>query len=286
MSLMGREYTWTLPTIAYPKARPAMTLTGQDDPLLRRASLRGPRALVSQDPAGGGGRPDGRRRHRREDLPGEARLPAHRGHQRGRDRGRGLRRARHPGGYAPDIMRRSPSCSSSPGRSTTRASRSPSSATRAGCRSRPASSRGKRGTSVGAIKDDLVNAGMLWEDSPVVVDGNLISSRTPADLPQFMRALIAALKGQRSERGTATCRRARRLTAHPHVPLRGPTPGGRLDQPVRGGLLPPAHQHGPPDRGGGGAGPRGQPPVRPEDQEERASPRATWPWRWRTSSSC
>jgi protease I len=53
--------------------------------------------------------------------------------------------------------------------------------------------RGKRGTSVGAIKDDLVNAGMLWEDSPVVVDGNLISSRTPADLPQFMKALIAAL---------------------------------------------------------------------------------------------
>ena len=55
---------------------------------------------------------------------------------------------------------------------------------------------GKRGTSVGAIKDDLVNAGMLWEDSPVVVDGNLISSRTPADLPQFMRALIDALARQ------------------------------------------------------------------------------------------
>ena len=54
--------------------------------------------------------------------------------------------------------------------------------------------KGKRGTSVGAIKDDLVNAGLLWEDSPVVVDGNLISSRTPADLPQFCRALIAALQ--------------------------------------------------------------------------------------------
>jgi protease I len=46
---------------------------------------------------------------------------------------------------------------------------------------------------VGAIKDDLVNAGLVWEDSPVVVDGNLISSRTPADLPQFCRAIIAAL---------------------------------------------------------------------------------------------
>lgn len=54
--------------------------------------------------------------------------------------------------------------------------------------------RGKRGTSVGAIRDDLVNAGMLWEDRPVVVDGNLISSRTPSDLPAFMKALIAALR--------------------------------------------------------------------------------------------
>ena len=63
--------------------------------------------------------------------------------------------------------------------------------------------RGKRGTSVGAIKDDLVNAGMLWEDSPVVVDGNLISSRTPADLPQFMRALIRALAARRDDAESA-----------------------------------------------------------------------------------
>src|SRR3954464_12231896 len=54
--------------------------------------------------------------------------------------------------------------------------------------------RGKRGTSVGAIRDDLVNAGLIWEDSPVVVDGNLISSRTPADLPWFCKAIIAALE--------------------------------------------------------------------------------------------
>jgi len=58
--------------------------------------------------------------------------------------------------------------------------------------------RGRRGTSVGAIKDDLVNAGMRWEDSPVVVDGNLITSRSPADLPYFCRALIALLKGSGS----------------------------------------------------------------------------------------
>ena len=52
--------------------------------------------------------------------------------------------------------------------------------------------KGKRATSVSAIRDDMENAGCIWSDAPVVVDGNLISSRTPADLPDFMRALIAA----------------------------------------------------------------------------------------------
>jgi protease I len=50
---------------------------------------------------------------------------------------------------------------------------------------------GRRMTSVPAIADDLRNAGALWEDSEVVVDGHLISSRRPPDLPAFMRTLIA-----------------------------------------------------------------------------------------------
>lgn len=54
--------------------------------------------------------------------------------------------------------------------------------------------KGKRATSVRAIKDDMENAGVIWEDAPVVIDANLISSRTPADLPAFCKALIAALK--------------------------------------------------------------------------------------------
>jgi protease I len=54
--------------------------------------------------------------------------------------------------------------------------------------------KGKHATSVRAIKDDMENAGVIWEDSAVVVDGNLISSRTPADLPDFARALIRALE--------------------------------------------------------------------------------------------
>jgi protease I len=50
--------------------------------------------------------------------------------------------------------------------------------------------KGKRLTSVNAIKDDLINAGAIWEDQEVVIDGNLISSRRPEDLPAFCRAII------------------------------------------------------------------------------------------------
>lgn len=102
-----------------------------------------------------------------------------------------------PGGYAPDIMRRSAKLLQLT-REIYEAGKPVAFICHAGWV--PISAgivRGKRGTSVGAIKDDLVNAGMVWEDSPVVVDGNLISSRTPADLPQFMKALIAALEESR-----------------------------------------------------------------------------------------
>jgi len=53
--------------------------------------------------------------------------------------------------------------------------------------------KGKRVTSVSAIKDDMINAGATWVNEEVVRDGNLISSRTPADLPAFCRTIIAAL---------------------------------------------------------------------------------------------
>ncbi|MDY6812472.1 MAG: type 1 glutamine amidotransferase domain-containing protein [Pseudomonadota bacterium] len=53
--------------------------------------------------------------------------------------------------------------------------------------------KGRRVTSYATIKDDLVHAGAEWVDEEVVQDGKLISSRTPADLPAFCRAIIAAL---------------------------------------------------------------------------------------------
>lgn len=54
--------------------------------------------------------------------------------------------------------------------------------------------KGRTVTSFFAIKDDLVNAGANWQDKDVVVDKNMITSRTPDDLPAFMRAIIAASK--------------------------------------------------------------------------------------------
>ena len=52
---------------------------------------------------------------------------------------------------------------------------------------------GRRATSVSAIRDDMENAGACWSDEPTVVDGNLISARTPADLGPWMKALLHAI---------------------------------------------------------------------------------------------
>jgi protease I len=115
-----------------------------------------------------------------------------------------------PGGYAPDIMRRSQKLLQLT-REIYQAGKPVAFICHAGWV--PISAgivRGKRGTSVGAIKDDLVNAGLIWEDSPVVVDGNLISSRTPADLPQFCKALIAALNESPVEMHSSSRPRAKR----------------------------------------------------------------------------
>jgi protease I len=54
--------------------------------------------------------------------------------------------------------------------------------------------KGRRATSVGAIRDDMVNAGVDWVDEATVVDGHLISARTPADLGPWMQALLTALR--------------------------------------------------------------------------------------------
>jgi len=59
--------------------------------------------------------------------------------------------------------------------------------------------KGRKVTGFYAIKDDLVNAGAKFIDSEVVVDGNIITSRNPYDLPEFSKEIIKFLKGGRRD---------------------------------------------------------------------------------------
>ncbi len=61
--------------------------------------------------------------------------------------------------------------------------------------------KGRRLTSVPAIKDDMINAGAEWIDAPAVVDGALVTSRNPRDLTTFMPAVIAVLEERAHEAG-------------------------------------------------------------------------------------
>ena len=64
--------------------------------------------------------------------------------------------------------------------------------------------RGRRVTSWPSIAVDLKNAGAIWVDESVVRDGNLITSRQPADLPDFDKAIIEALEQQEARPQTLT----------------------------------------------------------------------------------
>ncbi|MGQ9597347.1 MAG: DJ-1/PfpI family protein [Thermoproteota archaeon] len=50
--------------------------------------------------------------------------------------------------------------------------------------------KGKRATAYEAVRDDLINAGAVFEDVPAVRDGNIITGRVPDDLPEFCREII------------------------------------------------------------------------------------------------
>jgi protease I len=57
--------------------------------------------------------------------------------------------------------------------------------------------RGRRLTSWPSIRTDLRNAGATWVDRAVVEDGNLITSRKPADIPEFVAAILARLPAKK-----------------------------------------------------------------------------------------
>lgn len=54
--------------------------------------------------------------------------------------------------------------------------------------------KGRKATGYHSIKDDMVNAGATFVDAEVVVDGNVITSRKPDDLPAFTVAVMKALE--------------------------------------------------------------------------------------------
>jgi protease I len=100
-----------------------------------------------------------------------------------------------PGGYAPDRMRRYPAMvdlvrqMAEQGKVVAAICHGPWMLASADI------VRGKTITCFFAIKDDLIHAGALYVDKEVVVDGNIITSRKPEDLPAFCRAIIKTMGG-------------------------------------------------------------------------------------------
>ena len=98
-----------------------------------------------------------------------------------------------PGGYAPDIMRRFPEMVKIV-KEAHQKGKVIAAICHAGWMLASAGIlKGKKVTGYFAIKDDLINAGANYVDQEVVRDGNLITSRQPADLPAFCREIIEAL---------------------------------------------------------------------------------------------
>jgi protease I len=98
-----------------------------------------------------------------------------------------------PGGYAPDHMRRYPAMVKLV-KELFEAQKVVAAICHAGWMLASAEIlKGRTVTSVPAIKDDLIHAGANWVDEEVVIDGKLITSRKPDDLPAFMRAVIKEL---------------------------------------------------------------------------------------------
>ena len=96
-----------------------------------------------------------------------------------------------PGGYGPDFMRRSPKCLQfvkdifDQDKLVAFICHAPWVPISAGIL------KGRTATSFPSIKDDVINAGCRWEDKSMVRDGNLVSSRSPDDLPDFMKGVLA-----------------------------------------------------------------------------------------------
>jgi protease I len=104
-----------------------------------------------------------------------------------------------PGGYAPDLMR-----TSEPMVDLVRRHARSGAIVAAICHgswmlASADAIRGKRVTGAAQIRDDLRHAGGIYVDEEVVRDANLITSRKPADIPAFCRAIMGALTSQEKQ---------------------------------------------------------------------------------------
>jgi len=102
-----------------------------------------------------------------------------------------------PGGFSPDILRREPKVLDfirgvhDRGGTIGAICHSPWLLISAGI------VKGRNMTCFMSLKDDLTNAGAIYHDKPVVVDGNIVTSRMPDDLPDFCRAIIECMAAQK-----------------------------------------------------------------------------------------
>ena len=99
-----------------------------------------------------------------------------------------------PGGYAPDKLRRYKACNE-----LVAAAWNAGAVVAFICHAGwvPISAKivkGRRLTSLPAIKDDLINAGAIWVDEPCVTDGKMVTAQVPKDLPAMMAAVLTAAK--------------------------------------------------------------------------------------------
>lgn len=98
-----------------------------------------------------------------------------------------------PGGYAPDLMRRNAALVKFV-HDMDAAGKPVAAICHAGWMIASAKVvKDRKATCFYSVKDDLIAAGAKWVDEQVVVDGNLITSRVPEDLPAFCQAIIGAL---------------------------------------------------------------------------------------------
>jgi protease I len=99
-----------------------------------------------------------------------------------------------PGGYSPDLMRRHQSMVGLV-KAMNDAGKPIAAICHAGWMLVSAGvAKGRTMTCFSSIKEDVINAGAKYVDKSVVRDGNLITSRFPADLPDFCKELISVLE--------------------------------------------------------------------------------------------